>query len=143
MVLAAPGPLLTPLPPPRRPLTGPTPPKLDPRMKRRTPPPNRTCPCRQELDIDDHTDPIRCASRRAPAFINTCHDARFRVSQLQKTEKVFRGIPRQLLSSQRNEGRRDDIHLPRLRGARAPALRGPPPPRCVRICMLQLAPKSA
>jgi hypothetical protein len=40
MVLAAPGPLLTPppvpLPPPRRPLTGPTPPKLDPRMKRRT-----------------------------------------------------------------------------------------------------------
>ena len=36
------------------------PPKLDPRMKRRTPT-NRTCPCRQELDIDDHTDPIRCA----------------------------------------------------------------------------------
>jgi hypothetical protein len=30
------------LPPPRRPLTGPTPPKFDPRMKKRTPPPNRT-----------------------------------------------------------------------------------------------------
>jgi hypothetical protein len=27
-------------------------------MKRRTPPPNRTCPCRQELDIDDRTDPM-------------------------------------------------------------------------------------
>ena len=60
MVLAAPGPLLTPPPsssPPKT-LTGPTPPKLDPRMKRRTPPPNRTCPRRQELDIDEHTDPM-------------------------------------------------------------------------------------
>ena len=28
------------------------------------PPPNRTCPCRQELDIDDHTDPMCRHSRR-------------------------------------------------------------------------------
>jgi hypothetical protein len=34
------------LPSPRRPLTGLTPPKFDPRMKRRTTPPNRTCPYR-------------------------------------------------------------------------------------------------
>ena len=53
MVLAAPGPLLTPTPSsshhlplhaPRRPLTGPTPPKFDPRMKRRTTPPKQYLP---------------------------------------------------------------------------------------------------
>jgi hypothetical protein len=46
MVLADPGPLLTPpsSSSPRRPLTCPTPPKLDPRMKRRTPPPKPYLP---------------------------------------------------------------------------------------------------
>ena len=29
--------------------------------EKKLPPPNRTCPCRRELDIHDHTDPIRCA----------------------------------------------------------------------------------
>jgi hypothetical protein len=48
------------------------------RMKRRpSPPPNRTCPYRRELDIHDHTDPSDVQSRRAPALINTCHGARF------------------------------------------------------------------
>ena len=28
---------------------------------KKQPPPNSTCPCRQELDIDDYTDPIQCA----------------------------------------------------------------------------------
>jgi hypothetical protein len=46
MVLAAPGPLLTPprSPSPRRPLSGPTLPQFDPRMKRRTPPPKPYLP---------------------------------------------------------------------------------------------------
>ena len=70
MVLADPGPLLphtTPLfLPPQRPLTGPTPPKLDLRMKRRTPP---------QTTITQTPSVVQ--SRRVPVFINTCHDARF------------------------------------------------------------------
>jgi len=55
--------------------TGPTPPKFDPRIKRRSTPPNHTCPYRRELDIDNHTDPSNVQSRRTSAILTpVCHD---------------------------------------------------------------------
>ena len=81
MVLAAPGLLLTPPPssfPPKRPLTGPIQPKLDPRMKRRPPPPQTVpAPTDEHLTYTITQTPSDVQSRRAPALINTCHDARF------------------------------------------------------------------
>jgi len=54
-------------------------------MKRRTSPPNRTCPCRQELDIDNHTDPM-CStppitSDRKPTQPTTRHSRRGRTGR--------------------------------------------------------------
>jgi len=67
MVLATPGPLLTPPPSssPRRPLSGPTPPKFDPRIKRRTPPPNHPLSVQIQPHIRNRIfDWAGCAVRR-------------------------------------------------------------------------------
>jgi hypothetical protein len=64
MVLAAPGLLLTPPPsssPPKTPHRSYSAQIQSQNEEKTPPPPNRTCPYRRELDIHDHTDPIRCA----------------------------------------------------------------------------------